>query len=142
MNRTIHQAASAALLGALATTGSTALATQALPPVQHSGTVAYISGGIGDEEAHAMERAGAHWPLTMVFAKNTKPRAEFIADANAVVRDAKGNPVLKVDDVGPIVLARLAPGDYRIDATLHGKPIHQKVEVKSGEPTRIELLWP
>jgi len=144
MKRTIHRVAMGALLGSLATTGSVALAMQALPPVQHSGKVAYINGGIGDDEAKAMEKAGAHWPLTMVFARNTKPHAEFVADANAVVRDAKGEPVLKVDDAGPIVLAKLAPGAYTVEATRHGKPkaIERKVEVKSGAPARVELLWP
>jgi len=142
MERTLHQLATLALLGSLAATSSVALAAQSLPPVQHSGTVAYINGGVGTEEATAMEKAGAHWPLTMVFAKNTKPHAEFIADANAIVRDAKGAPVLKVADVGPIVLAKLAPGDYTVEATRQGKSIHQKVQVKSGAPARIELLWP
>jgi hypothetical protein len=140
--RMIHRVATVALLGTLATTGSVAFAMQSLPPVQHSGAVAYINGGVGDEEAKAMENAQAHWPLTMVFAKNTKPHAEFVADVNAVVRDAMGEPVLKVDDAGPIVLAKLAPGDYTVEATRQGKAIHQKVRVKSGEPARIELLWP
>jgi len=142
MKPTIRMAALATVIGTLGLTGRVALAMQELPPVQHSGTVAYINGGIGDDEAKAMEKAGADWPLTIVYARDTKPRNEFVANANTVVRNAKGDAVLKVDSAGPIVLAKLEPGTYKVEATLNGKPIDRTVHIKPDAPTQIEMLWP
>lgn len=140
MKRTIRMAALAAVIGTLGLSGGVALAAAPLPPVQHSGAVAYINGGVGSDQAKAMEKAGADWPLMIVYAKDTKPRNEFVA-ANTVVRNAKGDAVLRVDRAGPIVLAKLEPGTYKIEATLNGKSIDRTIHIKEGAPTRVEMLW-
>ncbi len=141
MNRNFRLAAMAAVLVTLGLSGRVVLAAQELPAVQHSGAVAYINGGVGELQAKAMEKAGADWPLMIVYAKDTKPRNEFIANANTVIRNAKGVAVLKVDGAGPIVLAKLEPGNYTVEATHDGKAVHRKVDIKKGGHQQIEMLW-
>lgn len=141
MNRNFRLAAMAAVLVTLGLSGRVVLAAQELPAVQHSGAVAYINGGVGELQAKAMEKAGADWPLMIVYAKDTKPRNEFIANANTVIRNAKGVAVLKVDGAGPIVLAKLEPGNYTVEATHDGKAVHRKVDIKEGGHQQIEMLW-
>jgi hypothetical protein len=141
MRTSIHKAAIAAAVGTLIAAGFAQAAT-ALPPVHRSGNVEYLSGGIGQDESAAIEHASKEWPLTIEFAVKEKRRAEFAADVKTVVRDARGHAVLQTDSDGPFLLARLAPGQYAIDATLGGKTLHEKVTVTHGQQARAVFLWP
>lgn len=142
MSTLIHSPIAVAALGMLLVAGSPAQAASALPAVHTSGHVEYMSGGIGQREEAAIERASKRWPLTVEFAEKHKPRAEFVADVKTTVRDAKGHAVLQVNADGPFLLAKLAPGSYVIDATLAGKTLHEKVVVARGQPAKAVFLWP
>ena len=142
MRNLIHKAAIAATLGALSMGGAVVQAAVALPPVHTSGHVEYMSGGIGQDEATAIERASKRWPLTLEFAVKDKHRDAFAANVNVVLRDAEGHAALEATSVGPFLLAKLSPGRYAVDATLAGKTLHEKVVVKHGQPTKAVFLWP
>jgi hypothetical protein len=142
MTRTWKRAAVAAIFGVLATGAAAVLAMDQLPPVQRSGGVEYINGGVGIEQSRAIEQASAHWPLTITFAQQDHQHGDFVTDVKTVVRDAKGASVLTLDKAGPIVLAKLEPGDYTVEATRHGKTLSERVQVKAGTPTKTELMWP
>ena len=58
------------------------------------------------------------------------------------IRDAKGAPVLETTASGPFLLAKLPPGSYSLHATLAGKLLERKVQVKAGSSARVELVWP
>jgi hypothetical protein len=128
-------------LGALAMGGTLAQAA-ALPAVQKSGAVEYLSGGIGLGESTAIQEASRHWPLTLEFAARDQHRADYLADVNVVVHDAKGHTILRTVSSGPFVLARLAPGAYDVDATIAGKTLREKVVVKPDQPAKALFLWP
>jgi len=133
------------LAGALAALVVGAAAVQAaspLPPVHKSGAVEYLSGGIGRDEARAIEGESRHWPLTLEFAVKDKHRADFAADVKLVVRDAKGQTALALTAGAPFLLARLAPGPYSIEASLAGKTLHEDTTVKPGQPAKALFLWP
>jgi hypothetical protein len=132
----------AAALAALALGAGAAQAATPLPPLQHSGGVEYLSGGIGQDEARAIEGAARHWPLTLEFAVKDKRRADFAADVKVLVRDAKGHTALDATAGGPFLLAKLAPGHYSVEASLAGKTLHEKVLVKAGHPVKAAFLWP
>lgn len=133
------------LAGALAVLvmgAATAQAASPLPPVHKSGAVEYLVGGIGQDEARAIEGEAAHWPLTLEFAVKDKKRAEFAADVKVLVRDAKGHTALDLTAAGPFLLAKLAPGHYSVEATFAGKTLHEKATVKRGHPAKAVFLWP
>jgi len=114
----------------------------ALPTIHKSGTVEYLSGGIGLDESTAIKNASRQWPLSLVFSVQAAGRAQFASDVKLEVRDAKGSVVLQTTASGPYLLARLAPGSYSLHATLAGKTLERKVEVKAGSSARVELVWP
>jgi len=133
-----------ALAGAAATfllMGSLAQASS-LPPVHHNGAVEYLSGGIGQDESTAIEHASKKWPLTLEFAVKDKKHAEFTADVKVVVRDAKQHQTLQTESNGPFLLAKLKPGKYEVDATLDGKTLHEKVDVRHDHPAKLMFVWP
>jgi len=114
----------------------------ALPRIHKSGTVEYLSGGIGLDESTAIKNASRQWPLSLVFSVQAAGRAQFASDVKLEVRDAKGAVVLQTTASGPYLLARLAPGSYSLHASLAGKTLERKVEIKAGSSARVELVWP
>lgn len=141
MNVKLRNTALAMALG-LALAGP-AMATMAdLPPVQHEGTVAFVSGGIGQTESRAMQQAAASWPMTLEFAVHDKLRNYFATDVQVQVRNSENQTVLDTASDGPFLLARLAPGRYTIDATLAGKTLQRKVTVGKVAGARVLFLWP
>lgn len=136
------KAAAAAALSVLALGASFAHAATTLPATQKYGQLEYLSGGIGKDEAQAIQSASKQWPLTVEFAVKTRHRDEFAANVKVIVRDAKGHEVLQTDSVGPFLLARLAPGNYTVNAALAGRTLHKSVLVKSGQAARTVFVWP
>jgi len=80
----------AALLAASLHGAALAQAEGALPPVQKSGAVDYLSGGIGLDESTAIKNASGQWPLSLVFSVQSAARAQFASDVKLEIRDAKG----------------------------------------------------
>lgn len=136
------QIALAATLGALLMSGAFAQPSDALPPIQKSGSVEYLSGGIGQDESTAIRKVSTQWPLTLEFAVRDKSQGVFAADVRILVRDAKGGAVLETTSDGPFLLARLAPGHYAVEATFAGKTLRQSISVRQSQPARAVFVWP
>ena len=128
--------------GVLLTGAAHAQSDSALPPVQKSGAVEYLSGGIGLDESTAIKSASRHWPLSLVFSVQAPGKAEFASDVKLEIRDAKGAQVLATTASGPFLLAKLPPGSYSLRASLAGKTLERKVQIKAGGSARVELVWP
>ncbi len=129
-------------LGALMMGATVAQAANNLPPVHQSGHIEYLTGGVGLDESTAIQSESKKWPLALEFAIKDKQRADFAADVNVVLSDAKNHPELHVKSGGPFLLAKVAPGKYMISATFAGKTLKRQVVVTSGKPTKVEFLWP
>ena len=142
MKPVIHKAALAATLGVLTMGATFVQAATELPSVQRAGGIEYLTGGIGKDEAMAIEKARAHWPLTLQFAVKHGQRAEFTADVKVMVRDAHGHTTLQTTADGPFLLARLAPGAYTVEATLASKTLRKTVRVRPGHATAAAFIWP
>ena len=119
-----------------------AQAEGAMPAVQKSGAVEYLSGGVGLDESTAIKSASGQWPLSLVFSVQVDGRAQFASDVKLQIQDAKGALALDVTATGPYLRARLAPGSYTLRATLDGKTLERKVQVKAGSSAKVELVWP
>ncbi|MCO5108490.1 MAG: carboxypeptidase-like regulatory domain-containing protein [Burkholderiaceae bacterium] len=136
----VHAIGAAAIGAALL--GTAPAQAAGLPQVRHSGAVEYLSGGIGHDEAAAIEAASAHWPVTMEFAVRDGKRSDFAADVKVEVRDAKGHVALDTRSDGPFLLARLQPGSYTVHATLRERTLRQALTVSRDKPSRVVFVWP
>ena len=128
--------------GVLLAGAAHAQSESALPPVQKSGAVEYLSGGIGLDESTAIKSASRHWPVSLGFSVQAPGKAEFASDVKLEIRDAKGAQVLATTASGPFLLAKLPPGSYSLRASLAGKTLERKVQIKAGGSARVELVWP
>ena len=84
------------------------------------------------------------WAASFQFAMNQagSDRAR-VRGVKLVVTDAyNGYPVLDVMADAPHLLARLAPGTYRVEATLDGLTLIQSLKVVNGLSARALFVWP
>jgi hypothetical protein len=131
-------ATSIALLG-----GSLAVsaADLQLPPERHQGSVAYVSGGIGKDEATAFEQAAAQYPLTLEFVEKTSPHREFLSDVAVVIQDQRGQNVLSTRTTGPFLLVNLPDGRYQVITSYNGKREERRVTVNRTGRQRVIFEW-
>ena len=126
----------AGLLGA----GAALAAVPQLPAEHHQGGVAFITGGIGKDEASAFRSAEKRFPLALEFVERVGKRDEFLAAAEVKVSDSRGRTVLSTSADGPFLLAKVPAGRYTVAVT-HGsttKTRHVVVDAKAGRPIVFE----
>lgn len=124
---------------------STLLAQTESPPAQPlTGSVAYISGGIGSDEAAALLRAAPRYPLTLELAATPSGgwRDEYIADAKVDIRDDQGRTMLSTVAEGPLFLIRLPSGRYTVEVAWNGTLRRKTVDIATGKPQHIVFEFP
>ncbi len=116
----------------------------ALPPVHTQGQVAYLSGGVGQQEAKSIEAAAARWPVMLEFAvKDTDTKRDaFLTNVSVQIIDKAHSMVLDTKSEGPFVLARLQPGQYTVKATFDGKTMERTLNVAGKGTAREIFVWP
>ncbi len=113
--------AACAFLAAPAMAATEPVTPGPLPPERVNGNVIYLSGGIGQEEAAALRQNESNYPLALEFIRNGESGAEFLAGVSVTIKDAQGNVVLAAASEGPLLLAKLPDGKYKVIAAA-GKP--------------------
>jgi hypothetical protein len=136
----IHRTALAALVGAAAAGGAFA-AAPVLPAQQHQGSVAFVTGGVGKDEAQAFEQAEKQYPLTLEFVRRTKPHEEFMADVPVTIKDASGAEIVSTTAQGPFFLAKLPPGNYKVSASHDGKTQERMVRIGATGHDLVVFSW-
>src|SRR3546814_5252763 len=77
-----------------------------LPPAHEQGTVTYISGGVGEDQAKAINHVAKYYPLELEFLHKAKPKDEYLADVKVRIKDTHQKMVLNVTSEGPFLLAK------------------------------------
>src|SRR5579859_3778114 len=91
--------------GILSAGGALAATMEPLPAEHHQGGVAFVTGGIGKDEAKAFERAEKRFPLALEFVDHVGKRNEFVAGTDVKVTGQHGKTVLSTIADGPFLLA-------------------------------------
>ena len=106
-------------------------------PMQQNG-MTYLSGGIGEDEARAIEQAQGY-NLHMTFAIG--PENKYVPDVEVTVQNASGQTLLTLSDAGPLVYVLLPPGKYNVVATRNGEVRRDTAEVGSGAARKLVFHW-
>lgn len=117
-----------------------AQAAAALPQVRTEGAISYVSGGIGKSEALAMKKAERSYPLSVVFSEGE--HNAYVADVDVTIRSRAHKVVLHANSAGPIMLAKLPPGEYIVSADMGGKTLRRSVSVAAKGDTNLAFHWP
>ena len=107
----------------------------AAPEVQHSPAgIDYISGGAGEEDRASMAARQREFPFKLVMSASG---SEYIVADKLSVSSPQGE-LLLVRDAGPIVMMKLQPGQYTLEATWQGKTERRQVRLTTPAQT---LNW-
>ncbi len=129
----------AASAGTLALACALPAAASAIPQAKVADGITYVSGGIGSDEAKAMRAEAKHYPLSMVFSAGKD--SEYLSDVAVTIKDDAGKVVFDEASDGPIMLLRLKPGRYRIEASRDGKPEWRTVQVPATGARQVAFHW-
>lgn len=115
------------------------------PPIQMAPQgVEFMCGGQRSAaELAFMERVSPRWGATVEFAVNGAPRGSFATPVHVSMRNKYNDEhVLEAQADGPLMVARLAPGTYEVQATLGPLTLTQTLIVRLGQPGRTLFTWP
>ncbi|MCX7142742.1 MAG: carboxypeptidase regulatory-like domain-containing protein [Proteobacteria bacterium] len=110
-----------------------------LPPLLTFEGVDYLTGGVGLDESAAIKAAEKDFNLSLLFAQSK--RGEFVSDVRVSVADKAGRAVLEAESDGPMLLARLPAGAYKVSAEYGGKVLVRTVKVDAKGVTRVGFVW-
>jgi hypothetical protein len=123
------------------------LEAASLEPVDNSGVqiqrqeqsgVTYLSGGIGEDEAKAIQQATGY-NLHMTF--SIGPEGKFVPDVDVVIQKAQGATLLTLSQAGPLVYVQLPPGKYTVIATRNGEEKRDTTDVGNGTARNLVFHW-
>jgi hypothetical protein len=138
-----HVLVAAALSAALTVSltggaGAQQATDNAMPQIQRQGDIEFVSGGVGADESHALERARSQWPLGLNF---TGSGSDYLADVQVRIVDSHNADVLTATSEGPYMLVRLRPGQYTVHASYKGDEQSKSVTVPAKGSARSTFHW-
>lgn len=122
------------LAACLLNVGANALADTSTEPVVRNG-VAYITGGIGQDEVTAFRDVARRYNLRLTFASKSD---QYLSDVDVSLSSGKST-ILDVHTSGPFLFARVPPGRYTVSA--HDRAVqevrHVVVPARGGVDVRF-----
>lgn len=118
-----------------------AMASEAAPKqgVQNELHIPHVSGGVGSDEQESMHAVRNDYNLRLTFA--VQGSGAYLSDVSLLIFDAAGKQVLYFDSTGPLFFARLAPGQYRVQAAVHGKAMLKSVTLGAAGARELYFYW-
>ena len=132
----VHQHYLGSALSVAMLLASSALWAQSdlLPQERWQGSVAYLAVGIGSDEAEAMRRAAASYPLMLeLVAPGSGRHGEYVADAHVEIDNPAGEALLATTVDGPLLLVRLPASSYALHVAWNGTAKRRNVTIARGE---------
>jgi hypothetical protein len=103
------------------------------------GSVAFLSGGVGQTERETLKEMGKAYPLKLMFSNK---KGEYLSDVAVKVWDQNDKIILTTVSNGPWLFINLPSGTYHLDASFKGneKKI-SKVNIKKKTQKVISIQW-
>ena len=105
------------------------------------GNIAFISGGVGEDEANAMQTMSKNWPLSIEFKRNLTCEEPSVAQVNLRILGANSEPIFESIINGPMFLGRLMPGNYGLSATKGEVTQTRDIQIYEGKSLHIVISW-
>jgi hypothetical protein len=113
-----------------------------LPQRQTRDGVTFLSGGIGADEEVEIRRAATDFGLQLEFTEVERgdSHGKWTADIEVVVK-AGNQTLLRAKSDGPLMLIKLRPGAYFVEAARGTARQVRRVEVRAGAVARERFVW-
>lgn len=112
-----------------------------IPPTQYSQKIAYITGGVGQEETIAILAEAKQWPLLLELSQLADGRGVWIFGANVKISNTQKQVIFDAQANGPYMLVNLDAGDYFIAASYEGAEQKRVISIKTGSPLKTSIFW-
>lgn len=113
-----------------------------LPPLQHAGEIAYLSGGIGSDQSTAFKDAMPRYPLSLEFARHTASDGnEYLANVPVTITDTHGTTLLTTQARGPFMLVSIPQGRYVVTVRHDGDTQRRTVEIGKTAHVHEAFVW-
>ena len=103
-----------------------------------TGEIPYVSGGVGEEELAVLKLVRSDFNLHLLFADKA---GTYLSGVDIDILDAAGSPRLSLRDAGPFLFVRLPVGLYRLEALYEGRPLQQRIELRTATGRDLVLRW-
>lgn len=135
-----HNIAAGLLVLASGLWGGAATAQEAGPAldVREFEGVRYMTGGVGEEERNQLLASAQDFNMKLVFAEKS---GDYLADVNVAIADSTGRKVLEARADGPLMLAQLPPGNYRVTAMANGREQTRNASVARTGQRSLTFYW-
>lgn len=108
------------------------------PTVREFEGVRYVTGGVGEDERAAIAGIARDFNLKLTFAEKS---GDYLSGVKTVITRRDGRKVLEFDSEGPLALAKLPPGAYRISATANGREQTRDETVARTGQRSLNFYW-
>jgi len=105
---------------------------------QEQNGIAYLSGGVGEDEAKAIQQTTGY-NLHMTF--SIGPEGKYVPDVELVIQSTQGQSVLTLSQAGPLVYVQLPAGKYTVVATRHGEAKRDTTDVGKDNVRNLVFNW-
>ena len=112
-------------------------------PVHKQSGINYVTGGVTEEERHAMGKIANRYPMQLVFSEHG---ARDVKGVQIAVKDLRGSTLIEAVSDGPYFFFNPPSGRWTMEARLEGETITRTVdlvgrryiylEFKFGEPAQ------
>ncbi len=111
-----------------------------LPKTRSTPTgIAYMTGGIGEEEVAVMKPQAKKFTLNLLFSEGIVGR--WVTDINVNIYDEASNLVFRIVGAKNVLYVNLPAGTYTILANNAGNKLRQKVTLQSDTNQKVVLNW-
>jgi hypothetical protein len=107
--------------------------------IQEQNGISYVSGGIGDDQQNALARASNQFNLKLTMSMRD---GKYVGGGDVRIADASGKSVLETRANGPLFLAKLPPGKYKVHVNTEGQAFTRDVTVSSSGQQQVSLTVP
>lgn len=104
-----------------------------------SAGIAYMTGGVGEEEVAVMRRQAKNFTLHLVFSEGAVGR--LASGINVNIYNEASQLIFRVVDSQPTLYVNLPAGTYTILANNNGNRLRHKVTLVAGVNQKVILNW-
>ncbi len=101
--------------------------------------IAYITGGIGEEEQQQFKAARSDYNTQMLFADRST--GAYLANVKVDIMDKSGNTIFSNISEGPYMYVDLPKGSYTVKASFEGTEHSRNITVGQNNSKNLHFLW-
>lgn len=101
--------------------------------------LAYMTGGIGEEDAGTMRAQAKNFTLNLLFSEGTSGR--WVTDVNVNIYNVQSQSIFRIVGSKPMLYVNLPAGTYTILANNAGQKLRHKITIEDNVNQRIILNW-